>query len=272
MRTTIGGDAVSVVIHRTRTQGFSMLPNRLLRDERMSLKSRGLLATLLSHEDGWQQSIAYLQQECRDGKDAIWSGLRELEDLGYLVRRRRRTERGAWLWDHHVYDAPEAADAAVASEPSTGNPSTGNPPEPNVRLAENPSTGNPSMGNPGIGVEPLDVEPQYEDQELKPSATQASPRATSYSQAFEAFWNLCPVKRDKGKAYPAWRRAIKRATADEINAGMVRYVAWLGANPDVSPKYPEGWLNGDRWLDELGDDAGDRMVARLRALKGEKTG
>jgi hypothetical protein len=43
-------------IHRTRhTRGFTVLPNTLLQDRRLSYTTRGLLADLLSRPDGWRE-------------------------------------------------------------------------------------------------------------------------------------------------------------------------------------------------------------------------
>ncbi len=93
-------------------------------------------------------------------------------------------------------------------------------------------------------------------------------RPTSYPPAFDEFWDLCPVKRDKAKALAAWKKAVRRADPHDINSGMRRYVAWLDAHPDTPAKYPEGWLNGDRWLDEDEPSTTDRAAAMLRARRG----
>lgn len=103
-------------VKRTTTAGFTQVANTVLRDGRLSLKAKGLLVQLLSHEDGWQQSIAFCVRECSDGREAVASGLRELEDTGYLTRTKRRGGSGRWVWDHIVTDSP-----------LTGNPSTENP-------------------------------------------------------------------------------------------------------------------------------------------------
>jgi hypothetical protein len=76
---------------------------------------------------------------------------------------------------------------------------------------------------------------------------------------FEEFWKAYPIKADKPNARKAWLTALEKATADEIIEGLERYKAWRDAKGDRAPsiKYAQGWLNGERWNDELdGDQSG----------------
>lgn len=76
-----------------------------------------------------------------------------------------------------------------------------------------------------------------------------APSGAGYPEAFEQFWTHYPIKRDKGKALKAWKRAIDRADNDTIIAGAIRY----RDDPnrvDAYTKYAEGWLNGDGWEDD----------------------
>lgn len=94
----------------------------------------------------------------------------------------------------------------------------------------------------------------------------------SANAQFDAFWRLCLNKVSKRVAEQAFTKALKRASFDEITAGMLRYNA---TNPD--PKYiphPTTWLNGDRWTDQpvvvtntqrrTTKDAADDLIARLQ--------
>lgn len=82
-------------------------------------------------------------------------------------------------------------------------------------------------------------------------AQPATPKPTAYSTTFETFWAAYPTKKDKRRAYKAWKAATKRATPETIITGAKAYAHWCNQNPTVSIKYPEGWLNGDRWEDDL---------------------
>lgn len=108
---------------------FTILPNAAIRDARLSWKARGMLAYLLSLPDNWRTSTAHLQRVGPDGREAVRRGLIELEDAGYLVRRRVRLERGRFSWVHMVYDTPvdnPVDDDGDNPSPSSDSPSTVN--------------------------------------------------------------------------------------------------------------------------------------------------
>lgn len=68
---------------------FAQIPNRILRDDRLSYKARGVLAVLLSHREGFETTLGALCTE-RDGRAAVRTAIAELEEHGYLTRIRRR--------------------------------------------------------------------------------------------------------------------------------------------------------------------------------------
>ena len=63
---------------------------------------------------------------------------------------------------------------------------------------------------------------------------------------FEEFWNAYPKKLDKAKAFRAFKAALKRATFEDILAGVIAYRNDPKRNPDFT-KYPATWLNADSW-------------------------
>ncbi|MFD4630317.1 hypothetical protein ACFVYR_21040 [Streptomyces sp. NPDC058284] len=73
---------------------FVQIANALFRDARISFKAKGLFGLITSHRDGWRVTVAGLARAGTDGRDAVASGLKELEDHGYLVRDRERREDG----------------------------------------------------------------------------------------------------------------------------------------------------------------------------------
>lgn len=87
--------------------GFTVVPNSVLNDDKLSWKARGLLIYLLSKPPLWRTSAARLSNDGPDGRDAIRSGLLELQHAGYVVRGRYQDKStGRWTTISTVYDRP----------------------------------------------------------------------------------------------------------------------------------------------------------------------
>lgn len=73
-------------------------------------------------------------------------------------------------------------------------------------------------------------------------------RQIEETPGFLKFWQLYPRKRDgRGKALPAWHKAITQAPEAEIIAGLRLFA--FGADPQYHPM-PATWLNGRAWIIE----------------------
>lgn len=89
---------------------FTVVANQLAQDNRLSLRARGLFLYLYSLPDGWDTSTLAISQVVPEGRDAVRTAARELEDLGYLIRRRMHTERGHWVTEWWLGDQPTFVD------------------------------------------------------------------------------------------------------------------------------------------------------------------
>lgn len=68
-------------------RNFTQLPNTWLRDESLSFRARGVLALLMSHENGWHVTLKALASASpNEGIDALRTAVNELERFGYLKR------------------------------------------------------------------------------------------------------------------------------------------------------------------------------------------
>ena len=113
-----------------KNHSYTVMANHHLRDERLSLKSKGLLSVILSLPDDWRISIEGMTQFSADGKDAIRSAIRELTDAGYITRAQTHSEAGTFSgYDYIVHETP-------AASPSSGFPTM-----------EKPTTENPTLRN-----------------------------------------------------------------------------------------------------------------------------
>lgn len=98
-----------------KTSNYTVVSNKILWDKRLSLKARGLLIFCLGLPDGWEYSIEGLVKATGEGRTSVASGLKELEDNGYLRRRRVYTNGKVSGIDYFLYEDPLMPD--VAGEP-----------------------------------------------------------------------------------------------------------------------------------------------------------
>ncbi|MFE0855036.1 hypothetical protein [Streptomyces mutabilis] len=73
---------------------FTQIANGLFRDGRMSFKAKGLFGLISTHREGWRMKVTDLARCGRDGEAAVRSGVKELEQHGFLVRERERGPDG----------------------------------------------------------------------------------------------------------------------------------------------------------------------------------
>ena len=77
-----------------KTNNYTVMANHHLKNKKLSLKAKGLLSMLLSLPDSWKHSIAGYASICKDGVDGVNAGIKELEENGYIIRKRLRNEKG----------------------------------------------------------------------------------------------------------------------------------------------------------------------------------
>lgn len=106
-----------VRIRRDRANHITILDQQLVRDSRLSWKARGIFAYLWSQSEEWEFNEIEVSKHSIDGRDSLRSGLKELEDAGYLERERERDGNGkvrSSKWILH-------------EKPMLKNPTQGNP-------------------------------------------------------------------------------------------------------------------------------------------------
>lgn len=118
-----------------RTRDYTVMCNYHLRDQNLSLKAKGLLSMMLSLPDDWNYTTKGLATICKEGVEAIGTGLKELEQAGYIVRRLLRGDHGRITdTEYIIYERPQVVElpepespAPVPEEPGTASPHPGNP-------------------------------------------------------------------------------------------------------------------------------------------------
>ena len=87
-----------------KTKNYTTVDNGYLRNDKLSLKAKGLLTVAFSHSDTYQINISGLSATMKEGKSSIRSTVNELIDIGYCERKQLRTETGFGKWEYTFYE------------------------------------------------------------------------------------------------------------------------------------------------------------------------
>lgn len=116
-----------------KTRDYTVMANHHLRNKELSLKAKGLLSLMLSLPDDWDYTLKGLARICRDGVDSIAAAVNELEEAGYIVRKRVRDDKGRvgcmeyTILERPKEDIPPKRDFPVQENPVQDNPAQEKP-------------------------------------------------------------------------------------------------------------------------------------------------
>ena len=128
-----------------KTQNYTVMSNYHLNDKALSLKAKGLLSLMLSLPDTWDYTTRGLASICKEGVDGIRATVRELENAGYIIRRRVRDQSGQMRgMEYTVFEQPQKPEPEnpVQAEPEREKPVQAKPAQ------EKPAQEKPAQENP----------------------------------------------------------------------------------------------------------------------------
>lgn len=108
-----------------KTNDYTTMSNHHLKNEKLSLKAKGLLSLMLALPENWNYSKKGLISICKEGKAVIESTLNELKDNHYLTIEEQRIE-GKFDYVYNIFEEP------YTEKPSTVKPNTENQPQLNT--------------------------------------------------------------------------------------------------------------------------------------------
>ena len=126
-------------IIRKKNENYTIVSNVCVRDNRISLKAKGLMSLVMSLPNDWDFSIQGLSSIVKEGKSAIYTAINELKDFGYCRVISNRDDKGKIIGNDYTF----------FEEPCFDIPYT-----------ENPYTENQDMDNPNMDNQDLENQPQ----------------------------------------------------------------------------------------------------------------
>ena len=186
---------------------FTIIPNAWIRNSSLSPGANYLLIYLMTHEVGYEITFGQMQRETGLGIKGVRSGLGELQLKGWLIMERTQRLNGQLGPYRYILCDTTVPQSTVA-----------------------PAT---------VAQGPDNKKNNYQEEQLKELNAQSD-------ELFEEFWTAYPRKLDKAKAFRAFKSALKRASFEDILAGVLLYRSDPKRDPDFT-KYPATWLNSDSW-------------------------
>lgn len=135
------------IIRKKRKERFSIVDNKVIEDERLSFKARGLLIYMLSKPDDWKFYTDELaKRSSKDGVSAIKSALNEIENAGYLTRKQEHRKNGQFASQDWILTdtstIPPQVEKPLADKPLSGKALADNQPLPNTDFKPNTDLSN----------------------------------------------------------------------------------------------------------------------------------
>ena len=214
------------------------MANHHLRNIALSLKAKGLLSLMLSLPENWDYTTKGLSCICKDGIDSINATIKELEEHGYVVRRRTRNEKGQLTSiEYTILEQPQLLDNSELS-PKRENP-----------ILDKPTLGNPILEKPKLG-EPILVKPH-----------QLNTNTSKTNSLIPDVLNI-----DSSNPYQSNPYSIKNSPQKQIGYGEIGYDSVQEVKELVLENIEYDCMS-QRFKDDRLDEIVDLMVETLCSTK-----
>lgn len=87
-------------------------------------------------------------------------------------------------------------------------------------------------------------------------------------EQFEEFWNLYDLKRNKVEAKAAFKGALKKTEFEKMINAVGAYNNFCRVT-NINKKYPQGWLNDERWDDDNSIKQGETKNEGFKQIIGQ---
>lgn len=212
---------------RKRTN-FTIVSNQIVNDDSLSLKSKGIYLYLCSKPDGWDFYIPEIAKWCTDGIKSVRSGLKELEEAGYLFRHRLNGNGGKFEYDYEIFETPSARlphtpeGHAVEGHAVEGHTLQGH--------SNNTNTNNTNLNN----------------------TDEKSYAHSKKEKMFSDLWELYDLKKNKDAAWSNFQK-LSKSQIEEVRNNVSNYVKNTVKSGYPARMHLSTYLNPvrKRWQDEV---------------------
>ena len=183
-----------------KTKDYTVMANFHLRDKSLSLKAKGLLSLMLSLPEDWDYTTKGLAYICKDGVDSICATVKELENAGYVQRKRNRNSQGRLTnVEYTILEKPISTPEVPQAAKRDKSPKR-----------ENPVLDNPVLENPRQDIPEQDLPKQEKPAQLNTNTSSKEKINTDLSNT-HSFFPSADVTSDCGQTE-------RRITSGDIRA------------------------------------------------------
>lgn len=243
---------------------YTCITNFTIRDKRLSFKARGLHHLLLSYPDGWQVKIEHLVNESeQDGRTAVASALRELEEYGYLERKQKRDPSTGKLgdWESIIRERPtenRKPDYGIVHKQETRKQETRKRVNRNQVSCDIINTNSEEVSKKQISI--LPPTPQGEEEGERNFGFEIRQEAQLVTKTVVKT-DIAPIKVD-----PFFNR---RRDPKDISWDWLPDGPWRSQEGKVEPEF---WIAvAKRWVKEHGGDIHEKKVNVLKHFRNDPT-
>lgn len=230
-----------VKIKKKQNETFTIVSNKVIKDDKLSFKARGLFIYLWSQPENWDYYETEVVKHTTDGLASLKSGLKELENNGYLKRYRNRDESGqlkesVWTLSEYGDLRTDVKPVNISDDiPLEENPQVENPPK------ENPMLDNPMLENPMLEKPTLENRTLQNTNNTKHLLNKTLTKENNSSAEPEQLVNDKPVKKDKPK-----KQVQKWIKHEDAIKEIIDYLnAKLGTNYSPTTKETVNFIKQD---------------------------
>lgn len=113
------------VIRVKHENNYVVLHKEILNNSEISLKAKGFWAFCMSKPDNWEFHVNQLEKTLKEGKEAIYSTIKELIKFGYITRHAIKDKNGRFVAvTYEIYETSQLKKIL----PHRENPDADNPP------------------------------------------------------------------------------------------------------------------------------------------------
>lgn len=153
----------NTITRRKYDRDYCQMANEFLKDTRLSWKAKGIIAYVQMLPDDWVLNMRDLTNRATDGRDSLYSGIKELEKFGYCSKIMQRNPDGTIagfayeICDKAIFQPfteNPVMDAPQPENPDTVKPDTEKPTLINTNITNDPNkpnTNHTKPANPVVG-------------------------------------------------------------------------------------------------------------------------